>query len=403
MPENVGNKIETAATDQKHVFEMRRPDFTPQWSREWVIPDNVLNKADFTAQMQVDSRFPENRPNAEIAVQQAWDGGNVSKLQVPSLKLQNKVVVTKKDRSRPSQNFSLENNLWDQFDKLEYHFICTIDGTSKQTSKPIKVVHWHVQAVDIGDQRPGFPEMRSSEKSIFEAEFSCDILGRHKAWEFDADKNDFATFGEKMQNTYTFVYTGHGAVMCRNCGKMYDSLGVKSIGGIGDLWTKVFDPEAWQNLSDAQFGTWTACPDPQCNGGSPRSTHCVGGWKQWPTPSFFSDSNILNASTVPSSPKILMFSICCGGAFEDSLYDAYISRGTKYCVGFKKSTRCDWARDYAKAFFITWVSSHKCDPAKIPTVFNGLLGAWETKLQPKLFGDVSGGDADLRSVGGQGI
>ena len=405
MPDESKNKAESAATDNNHRFIAKTPDFTPKWSRDWVIPDNVLDKANIEVEAQVDSKYPENRPKAEITAMQEWDKGSVPEVKLPSLKLKDKKVVDEAG-SRPKHKFSHENRIWDTYDKLDYHFECSIDQTKKQTSKPLKVKRWHVQAVDTGDTRLGFPAMRASEKANFLNSYSGKPDDERNAWEFDAGTTAGPAFGEKMQNTYTFVYTGHGAVMCSNCGKMFENLGVKTVQGLGDLWTKVTDSAKWEQLSDAQFGTWTACLTPSCYGGSPRSTHCIGGRKKWPTPSFVGGDEIAKESIVANTPKYLMFSICCGGAFESSLYNAYISRGTKHCVGFKKSTRCDWARDYAKAFFDKWVGAHKCDPAKIPAVFNALLGTWETKLQPALFpegGTVSGSGADLRAVGEHGI
>ena len=405
MPKDNKTKTEPAATDKRHRFIAKVPDFTPKWSRDWVIPDNVLDKANTEVEMQVDSKYPENRPKADINAIQEWDKGSVPEIKFADLKLKDKKVV-EGDSSRPKHKFSLKNKIWDTFDKLDYHFECTIDQTRKQTSKPLKVKRWHVQAVDTGDKRPSFPAMRASEKANFLSSFPAGPDDERNAWEFDANVTGAGIFGEKMENTYTFIYTGHGAVMCSNCGKMFDNLGVKTVRGLGDAWTWLTDSAKWEQLSDAQFGTWTTCPNPSCNGGSPRSTHCIGGWKKWPVPSFVGGDEIAKETIVANTPKYLMFSICCGGAFESSLYNAYISRGTKHCVGFKKSTRCDWARDYAKVFFDKWVGTHKCDPAKIPTVFNSLLGAWETKLQPTLFpegGDVSGSGPDLRSVGEHGI
>jgi hypothetical protein len=108
---------------------------------------------------------------------------------------------------------------------------------------------------------------------------------------------------------------------------------------------------------------------------------------------------VQDVAVVEVAPKYLIFSVACGGGFETSLYDAFIGRGTKYGIGFRKSTRCDWARDYAKSFFDTWVKTHKCDPSKIPDVFNDLQAKWQVKLQPNLFGKVWGLGSKMRNLG----
>ena len=355
-------KAEAIAAELKHLFKAKRPNFKLKWSREWVIPDNVLLPAETETEMQVNCLYPTNRPHAEITVLKQWNNRTVPKVKIPELKLENRKVV-KDDGKRPSHKFTSENGIWDKYNKLEYHFRCKIDRTKKTTTKALKVKRWHVQALDTSDNNPAAPN------------------------------TNFATFGEKMENTYTFVYTGHGAVMCRKCQKMWDGRS-----GQAQTPAEVAAGLPAPTHSDAEFGTWTTCSTVNCKG-SGRSTHCIGSWQALPNPSFLDGTHISDEDTVPGTPKYLMFSVCCGGAFESSLYDAYIGRGTKYCVGFKKSTRCDWARDYAKSFFDTWVGTHKCDPSKIPEVFKGLQATWETKLQPDIFGKFLGVGSHLRNLG----
>jgi hypothetical protein len=387
-------KAEAIATELKHRFKAKKPDFTPKWSREWVIPDNVLAPADAAAELQVDSKYPENRPSADITVIQAWDKGSVPGVKIPLVQLKQKKVV-KADGTRPSLKFTLDNNIWDKFDQLQYHFNARIDQTTKPTTKPLKVKRWHVQAVDIGDTRPDFPPMRASEKANFLNAFAGSADDRAQAWEFDAGNTTLAVYGGKMKNTYSFVYTGHGAVMCRTCQSMW----IFRYGQPQEPAEITAGLPAPTN-NEADYGQWTTCSTDGCTG-APRSTHCIGGWKTAPAPSFMDGTHVADDGICPTTPKYLMFSICCGGAFETSLYDAYIGRGTKYCVGFKKSTRCDWARDYARSFFDTWVKTHKCDPEKIPDVFDGLQATWQVKLQPDLFGRVWGVGSRLRNLGRQ--
>jgi len=385
-------KAESIATEIKHRFKARRPDFTPKWSKEWVIPDNVLLPEDAKVEMQVESKFPENRPNADIEVVQTWNDANVPDLPIPPLKLKGAKVV-KNDNSVPAIKFVHDNKIWEDFEKLWYHFDCKIDQTTRRTKKSLKVKRWHVMAVDIGDLRPGFPAMRASEKNNFLGSFAGSANDAAHAWEFDAHATAFSQFGEKMKNAYTFVYTGHGAVMCRACGAMFDC----RTGGAATA-AEVAAGIPAPTKDEAEFGMWTTCSNVGCTG-APRSTHCIGPGRPAPSISFLDSTDIANDGTTPTTPKYLMFSVCCGGAFETSLYDAYIGRGTKYCIGFKKSTRCTWARDYAKSFFDTWAKTHKCDPARIPDVYNDLLAAWEVKLAPSIFGEYWGLGSRLRNLG----
>ena len=378
-------KAEAIATELKHRFKVRRPDFTPKWSREWVIPDNVLMPGDVKVQMLVDSTFPENRPAVDISVVRAWDDGAVPNLPIPLLKLSGRKVI-KGDGTRPSHKFTCKNAIWDKYDKLKYHFDCKIDQTSKRTAKELKVKRWHVQAIDMNPtEATAQLPFRRQEQANFNSAFSGRPDDVSKSKSFVAHSTAKDLFGSWMMNTYSFVYTGHGCVICGVCGMPYSS-------DDGDG-------------SDAAFGSWTVCSR-DASHGSPRSTYCIGEWAACthdatlpPEVSFFYAEHVRDEAIVASSPKYLVFSVACGGAFESSLYDSFIGRGTRYGIGFRKSTRCDWARDYAKSFFNKWVKVHKCDPDKIPDVFDGLQTTWEARLQPVLFGRVGGLGSHLRNLG----
>lgn len=408
-------KSEAIATELKHRFKARQPDFTPKWSREWVIPDNVLLPAQAKVEMQVKSKFPAKRPKADINVIQAWDKKHVPAVVVPPLKLRNKEVI-QKNGTPPSHRFSHNNDIWDQFKKIEYHFECKIDQTTKQTQKALNVKRWHVIALDSDINKPPTQGLWNSSCVPMRDNFLTNLTGaddKAEKWEFPAHTTTLAKFGEKMKNTYTFVYIGHGAVMCRDCLGMYDCFTSPSEANRqaqkakGDYRT---DAERTAGIAkpgvvggsfvDADFGIWTTCSKDGCTG-SPRSTHCIHGWQAAPTPSFMDGTHISDEAICPTTAKYLTLSVCCGGAHETSLYDAYIGRGTRYCVGFKKAARGDWACDFTKSFFNTWAKTHKCDPAKIPEVFAGLEATWRTKLRPDLFGRARGFGSHLRNLGRQ--
>ena len=76
-------KAEAIATELKHRFKARKPDFTPKWSREWVIPDNVLQPADVKVEMLVDSKYPADRPKADLEVYLDWNDKDVPAVTIP--------------------------------------------------------------------------------------------------------------------------------------------------------------------------------------------------------------------------------------------------------------------------------------------------------------------------------
>jgi hypothetical protein len=397
MANGITVKTVSGVTDSCHGFKLLAPQFDVKWSRDWVVPDNELQPGDAEAELVVDSVTPKNRPTAAIVMQQVWDGGAVPGVNLSPLALRAAQVVAA-GGMRPVQLFGFENKIWDRFDKLDYHFDCTIEGVKKSTPAPLKVKRWHVQALDSSDDDAAVPDniyrgFRLTEGADFMAAFAASADDVAHTWTFDAGSTGFAGFGEKMKNSFTFVYTGHGVVTCRRCQNAW----VSRAGMVHDP-AEVAAGVPAPTGSDAEFGAWTTCATVGCSG-SPRSTHCIGGWQPAGSDSFMDASHVADAAICPTTPKYLMFSVCCGGAFETSLFDAYIGRGTRYGVGFKKSTRCDWARDYAKSFFETWAQTHQCDPQKIPDVFNGLQATWKTKLAPSLFGQYAGIGSSLRNFG----
>jgi hypothetical protein len=354
MPPPTGQKQHGGATEQRHKFAARVPDPSVRWGREWVIPYNVLITADSDAPIVVVTTWPEARPTADVLVEKADTLAAVEN--VPALSLRARRVVDGAGE-RPIFRFSLRNHIWEPYDKLDYHFNATIDRVSKRTGRPIKVKRWHVHALDIGDTRPAIMGFRNQEGANHEAAFAGAANDVEKCHRFDAHAASKSDFGSWMRNTYSFNYTGHGAVMCGTCGRQYSVI----------------------TASGPDFGRWTTCPGDatHCD---PHSSHCIGAAP------YFQAADASSTATVPRAPRYLMFSVCCGGAFESSLGDAYISRGTKYCIMFQRATRCDWARDYTKAFFDAWVGAHSCDPDKVPDIFDSLQATWDARLSPVLFG-----------------
>jgi len=361
MPPGNSSKADSAATKKQHRYKVKRPQIKAEWDKEAVIPQNDSSKsADAKAVCKVTSEYPVNRPVAEINI--LPEGSFRTLYTITALKLANKKVVTAKGEE-PVHYFTLADHIWEPWDKLTHDFEVEIGtGGYALTEKPIKVKRWHVNTVDMSDTRPSFPPMRTSEGNNFEAAFAGSADDTALAWQFQADTASAADYGGMLKNTYCAAYTGHGAVVCGICNTMYDC--------ITDVPT-----------SNPKYGRWTTCPSDKDHA-NPISTHCIG-----PFP-WLQAGDVKDEGLFPSTPKFLMFSVCCGGAFEPSLFDAYISRGTAYAIGFRKSTLCTWARDYAQSFFTTWAKTHKCDPAKIPDVYKSMYATWSVRLEPVLFPQV---------------
>ena len=394
-------------TDKQHIFKALRPKLIPKWSREWVIPDNDINRNNVSVRMDVECFPPSNRPSADISVLRSWDNNSVEPtVKLGKLKLKDQRVIEESTGYIPTYKFTLENNIWDNYDKLEYHFECQINNRKIKTDKPLKVKRWHVAALDKHQDKENiFIDWIGPMGKDFYDRFFGKENDLAQRWFADCNITGFKTFGESMRNTYSFSYIGHGDVTCLNCGNDFDMFHGNEGRGhwySNDPDDKRTDAEKKANIpkpnfehgdfSDADMGKWTTCATPGCKG-LPRSTFCIGekrtDGKGW----FMDGSDISDKSIVPSTPKYLMFSTCCGGAYEPSLYKAFIDRGTMFCIGFKKATLFMWSSVYMKQFFDQWVNGHNCDPMKIPEVFMSLLKDWKIKLQPAIFGNQSAQEA----------
>ena len=101
----------SAATDRRHRFTLLAAKFEAKWSRDWVIPGNVLQPADAEAELLVDSEIPKNRPAVTIKVRTAWNGMPVPELDLSPLKL-NAAKVVDPAGIRPTHKFSFDNEIW---------------------------------------------------------------------------------------------------------------------------------------------------------------------------------------------------------------------------------------------------------------------------------------------------
>ncbi|HVU64341.1 MAG TPA: hypothetical protein VHC70_10215, partial [Phycisphaerales bacterium] len=209
----------SAPTDKKTPHVKKLPDFTPKWDREWVIPDNDLQTADIDAGLLVDSKRPTDADPVPVTVETADPLADL--VQVPDCELRKKKLVDGAGK-KPVVRFTLKDHrIWQPFDKLEYHFTATVDATSKRTDKPIKVKRFHVHALNT-HERPAILAIRQEEGANHTGAFSGsqdDVMHRK---EFNAEGCAFTDFGGWMRNTYSYMYTGHGGVVCGVCGQMYN-------------------------------------------------------------------------------------------------------------------------------------------------------------------------------------
>jgi hypothetical protein len=161
-------------------------------------------------------------------------------------------------------------------------------------------------------------------------------------------------WGSVIRNTYAYHHASHGNVVDRN------------------------NPANW--LNDP---TNKNPPDPQ-PGGNWRSVVVLGSTD-------FGDTETRRKADVPSVPRYLVYMDTCVAAWERSLGEAFIARGTRNYLAFRCYIPDGDARAMARNFYKKWGNSYQFNPSKIPAVFFDTGAPYYRSMRPVLMG--AGGGA----------
>jgi hypothetical protein len=179
-------------------------------------------------------------------------------------------------------------------------------------------------------------------------------------------------WGSVIRNTYAYHQTSHGDVRCRIDGEQFAS-------------------------SRDNFPT--VCPlDPSHPG---RSVLFTGD-----TP--IGDAEASDVVAVPSVPRYLAYINTCVAGWEPSFANAFIARGTRNVIAFRKYIPDNKAREMARQFYRKWTQVFRCDPEKIPEVFLSVSPPFFRSMRPVLFGEGATGapsaaeDSTTKALGALG-
>jgi hypothetical protein len=98
------------------------------------------------------------------------------------------------------------------------------------------------------------------------------------------------------------------------------------------------------------------------------------------------DTEILDKKLFPQLPHYLAYLNCCLTGQEPDFSRALIRRGTRNVIAFKVSIPDNDARSMARQFYNSWCQVHKCDPAKIATVYSQVHPPFDGTMSPVLYG-----------------
>jgi hypothetical protein len=127
----------------------------------------------------------------------------------------------------------------------------------------------------------------------------------------------------------------------------------------------------------------TVCP---VTPGDPGVSVIALGFSKGVRGTIFEAKDILNTRDVVSVARYLVYIDTCDAGFEPSFGDAFIARGARNCIAFRKTIPDSDARQMARNFHKKWVRVHKCNPEKIPQVFLEVAPPFFGTMKPKLFG-----------------
>lgn len=94
---------------------------------------------------------------------------------------------------------------------------------------------------------------------------------------------------------------------------------------------------------------------------------------------------VSDASTLLFVPKLLIIASCCLTAITDIFPQIWISKGTRWYIGWGVPVPFSNANSFAKKFYSTWCNKYNMNPDKIKDTFDSVQSNY-WKWRPRLFG-----------------
>jgi hypothetical protein len=85
------------------------------------------------------------------------------------------------------------------------------------------------------------------------------------------------------------------------------------------------------------------------------------------------------------APKVLVLANCCLTTITPDYPKAWLSKGTRWYIGWAIPVDDDPAVNFAKAFYRRWFGAYRMDPDKVKKAFNDVKAPY-VKFRPRIFG-----------------
>ena len=342
---------------------------TTKWDKAQALPNHnsgappggaIPGDAQVTPTVETEN-VPDGA-NALISIHHCITGARVATLK--GLVVKGNKVVDKKTGKPPVFAFEAKHLPWDPWNTPRFFFRVKTShkglsatspmDLSKDKAKTLLVEYWHMVVSDaIADTPAGGPLTTQAE--MLEIAGLLRAQPHHKVGThaFNAANVPLKHWGSVLRNSYTYHHASHGNVVDRN------------------------NPANWLNDPTSKNP-----PDPQ-PGGDWRSVVVLGSTD-------FGDTETRTKASVPSAPRYLVYMDTCVAAWELSLGEAFIARGTRNYLAFRCYIPDDDARAMARNFYTKWGNSYQFNPNKIPAVFFDVGSPYYHSMRPVLLGEGGG-------------
>jgi type VI secretion system secreted protein VgrG len=364
-----------------------------KWDKDKAVPNHnvgwppskiVPASSKITPQVQT-----ENVPDgtrAQIAIHHCVTGARIKDGVLKNLVVKGNKVVDKKTGQPPIFIFESKHLPWDPWGSPFFFFTVKLShkglsgespsDLSKDRAKTLRVEYWHMSVCDAIADTPGGGNL-TTQAEMNEIAGLLSAKPHHKVGKraFSTHTLTAKQWAHYIRNTYAYHHASHGNVVDRATGRSLRDPARNNppVAQPGGVWHSVISMGAQRTATGFQPGTK------------------IG------------DTEVQNKTDVPSVPRYLVYLNICVAGWEASLGNAFITRGTRNYLAFRRYIPDNDARAMARRFYRRWSNTYRFNPAKIPAVFFNVGASYYRTMRPVLMGKGGGEIADPAAAAVRGV
>jgi type VI secretion system secreted protein VgrG len=373
VKKTAGSSAGSASASKEKIEQTKPASATASFSKTTVEPLHTdasgapAGGCEVTADVKV-TNVPDGK-KGQLALHHCATGAMVKGTAV-ECKVQGGKLVDAKTGKPPAIKFDASKMPWDPWDKPFFYLVASVKhgGLKVETPRDVKdggkslrVKYWSVAAGDSWADTPAGGGLTTGA----EAQEIAGILKKTPNSMADARilksaSPTFAQWGKHIANTYAYHHGSHGTAADRTTGAF--------------IKTKP-PPKGFGDPPETPVGNWhsvVALSYPAAGGGM---NYLLLG-----------DTDVANKTNFPSVPRYLVYLDCCLAGWEPSLGRAFVGRGTRYVIAFRRTIPDNDARTMARNFYNKWAGTHKLDPDKIRALFFETGTPFYKSMRPVLIG-----------------